>query len=164
MWKSHSSRVFCLICSPVIITVFVWESFLLSFSASVQSNCYAEKEMKNPLLKSNRNRPQYIHFQVSALLRMERHSIVFKDVTDVSEFMRIFHWKTGSLQMMHFILLLYFCVLLANCLHNEQHKQQINIYTHTHIQILYVSNYRCMCMYTYMNICIIPYLNFMLLR
>lgn len=65
---------------------------------------------------------------------------------------------------MHFILLLCLSILLANCLYNEWHKQQVNIYTYTHMQILYVSKYVCLCMYTYMNACIIPYLNFILPR
>ena len=103
--------------------------------------------MKKPVLKSNGNRPQYIRFQVSALGRIKRHSVILKDgVLLMCQKLREFsteRWE--SLQTVHFILLPYLALLLINCLYYEQFKQQIHMCIRIHACTL-----RYMFMYVYM--------------
>lgn len=105
--------------------------------------------MKKPVLKSSGNRPQYIHLQVSALYRIKRHSVIFKDGVllmrqKLWEF-SIERWE--SLQRAHFTLLVYLAVLLVRCLYYEQFKQQICsnicIYVHMHAHLGIVCTCAC---------------------
>lgn len=70
--------------------------------------------MEKPVLKSNGNRPQYIHFQVSAMCRMKRLSVIFKDgiLLMCQKIWEFFTERQKSIRAVHFILLPYLAALL----------------------------------------------------